>query len=64
MNAIKRNIPNLITISNLVFGILAIFISFDGKLIYAGIFIFAGTFLDFFDGFTTDANVNSEIGKH
>ena len=52
MNTIKRNIPNLITLSNLVFGIFAIIIAFNGKLIYSGLFIFAGSFLDFFDGFT------------
>ena len=38
--------------------------SFNGKLIYSGLFIFAGSFLDFFDGFTARLlNVNSEIGK-
>ena len=64
MNAIKRNIPNLITLSNLVFGILAIIMAFKGNLIYSGFLIFAGSFLDFFDGFTARLlNVNSEIGK-
>ena len=64
MNAIKRNIPNLITLSNLVFGIFSIIMAFNGKLIYSGLFIFAGSFLDFFDGFTARLlNVNSEIGK-
>tara|TARA_B100000683_G_scaffold78666_1_gene77789 strand:- start:147 stop:857 length:711 start_codon:yes stop_codon:yes gene_type:complete len=64
MNTFKRNIPNLITLSNLVFGIFSIIMSFNGKLIYSGLFIFAGSFLDFFDGFTARLlNVNSEIGK-
>ena len=64
MNTIKRNIPNLITLSNLVFGIFSIIMAFNGKLIYSGLFIFAGSFLDFFDGFTARLlNVNSEIGK-
>ncbi len=64
MNAIKRNIPNLITLSNLVVGIFSIIMAFNGKLIYSGLFIFAGSFLDFFDGFTARLlNVNSEIGK-
>ena len=64
MNTIKRNIPNLITLSNLVFGILSIIMAFNGKLIYSGLFIFGGSFLDFFDGFLTRLlNVNSEIGK-
>ena len=64
MNTFKRNIPNLITLSNLVFGIFSIIMAFNGKLIYSGLFIFAGSFLDFFDGFTARLlNVNSEIGK-
>ena len=64
MNTFKRNIPNLITLSNLVFGIFSIIMAFNGRLIYSGLFIFAGSFLDFFDGFTARLlNVNSEIGK-
>ena len=64
MNAIKRNIPNLITLSNLVCGILSIIMAFNGKLICSGLFIFGGSFLDFFDGFLARLlNVNSEIGK-
>ena len=64
MNAIKRNIPNLITLSNLICGIFAIIMAFNGKLIYSSLFIFAGSFLDFFDGFTARLlKVNSEIGK-
>lgn len=64
MNAIRRNIPNLITLSNLVCGILSIIMAFNGKLIYSGLFIFGGSFLDFFDGFLARLlNVNSEIGK-
>ena len=51
MNALTRNIPNFITLSNLLCGVLSIIFAFDNNLILAAIFIFVGNFLDFFDGF-------------
>ena len=51
MNALIRNIPNFITLSNLLCGVLSIIFSFNDNLILAAIFIFVGNFLDFFDGF-------------
>lgn len=51
MNALIRNIPNFITLSNLLCGVLSIIFAFDNNLILAAIFIFVGNFLDFFDGF-------------
>lgn len=51
MNALTRNIPNFITLSNLLCGVLSIIFAFDNNLILAAIFIFLGNFLDFFDGF-------------
>ena len=51
MNAIKRNIPNIITLSNLFCGLSAILFSFEGNLVFSAIFIFCGAFFDFFDGF-------------
>ena len=51
MNALIRNIPNFITLSNLLCGVLSIIFAFDNNLILAAIFIFLGNFLDFFDGF-------------
>ena len=51
MNALTRNIPNFITLSNLLCGVLSIIFAFDDNLILAAIFIFVGNFLDFFDGF-------------
>ena len=51
MNALIRNIPNLITLSNLLCGVLSIIFAFNDNLILAAIFIFVGNFLDFFDGF-------------
>ena len=51
MNALTRNIPNFITLSNLLCGVLSIIFAFNDNLILAAIFIFVGNFLDFFDGF-------------
>lgn len=51
MNALIRNIPNFITLSNLLCGVLSIIFAFNDNLILAAIFIFVGNFLDFFDGF-------------
>ena len=50
MNAIKRNIPNIITLANLTSGLFAIIFSFQGNLTTASLFIFLGSVLDFFDG--------------
>ena len=67
MNAIKRNIPNIITLANLFCGLCAIiftdsFLAVDLKL--ASVFIFAGAFLDFFDGLAARLlKVNGELGK-
>ncbi|MBT6807872.1 MAG: CDP-diacylglycerol--serine O-phosphatidyltransferase [Flavobacteriales bacterium] len=64
MNAIKRNVPNLITLGNLTCGLLSIVLSFEGKLEVAAAFIFFGAILDFFDGFASRLlKVSSEIGK-
>ena len=49
MNALTRNIPNFITLSNLLCGVLSIIFAFDNNLILAAIFIFLGNFLDFFE---------------
>jgi len=51
MNAIKRNIPNIITLANLFCGLCAILFAFEGNLVFSAIFIFCGAFFDFFDGF-------------
>ena len=64
MNAIKRNVPNLITLGNLTCGLLSIVLSFEGELEVSAAFIFFGAILDFFDGFTSRLlKVSSEIGK-
>lgn len=64
MKTIKRNIPNFITILNLVCGISSIIVLFKYDLIYSGILIFAGAIFDLADGLLARAlNVTSEIGK-
>ena len=64
MNAIKRNIPNIITLANLTCGLLSIIFAFQGNLKMASLCIFAGAFFDFFDGLAARLlNVGGEIGK-
>ena len=63
MNTLKRNIPNLITLSNLFCGCVSIIYASNNQLEYAALFIFIGIFLDFFDGFFARAlNVENEFG--
>ena len=64
MKTIKRNIPNFITILNLICGISSIIVLLKYELIYSGILIFAGAIFDLADGLLARAlNVTSEIGK-
>jgi len=64
MNVIKRNIPNIITLSNLFCGLLAILYAFGGHLNIAGGFIILGAFFDFFDGLVARLlKVSGELGK-
>ena len=64
MNAIKRNIPNIITLTNLFCGLCAIIFAFGENLILSGGFILIGAFLDFLDGLSARIlNAYSEFGK-
>ena len=64
MNAIKRNIPNIITLANLTCGLFAIIFAFQGNLKMASLCIFAGAFFDFFDGLAARLlKVGGELGK-
>lgn len=65
---IRRQIPNVLTLSNLLCGILAIYFLYDleGSTIpiLPSLLIIAGAIFDFFDGFTARAlKVSSPIGK-
>ena len=51
MNVIKKNIPNFITLLNLLCGSISIVFSLNNHIEIASILIFLGVFLDFFDGF-------------
>ena len=61
---IKRLIPNLITLSNLTCGVIAIFCAVQGLLVIAALFVLLGAFFDFFDGMTARLlHVQSPLGK-
>ena len=62
--SIFKHIPNLITLGNLSFGIIAILFAFGGNLDLASGCIILGAFLDFFDGFFARLlKVNGNLGK-
>ncbi len=64
MNALKRIFPNLITLANLTCGLFSIVFAFQGNLEMASLCIFAGAFLDFFDGLAARLlKVSGELGK-
>ncbi len=48
---IKKQIPNLFTLLNLLSGVLAVIMAATDNLIEAAFFVFLGIFFDFFDGF-------------
>ena len=59
----KRHIPNLITILNLLCGAIATIFAVQGNLIMAALFVALGIFFDYFDGLAARAlNVKSELG--
>ena len=61
---IKRNIPHLFTLLNLLSGLIAILMVMSDKLIEAAFFVFLGIFFDFFDGFFARMfNIEGEFGK-
>jgi len=60
----KKQIPNLITLGNLLCGVLASLFAAVGHLRLAALFICLGIFLDFFDGMAARLlNVASPLGK-
>ncbi|MCM4161795.1 phosphatidylserine synthase [Antarcticibacterium flavum] len=61
--AIKRQIPNIITMLNLLCGAIAAIFAVQGNLIMAALFVGLGIFFDFFDGLAARAlDVKSELG--
>ena len=63
VSRMKKYIPNLITLSNLLCGTVAIVFAVRGAIDWAALFVAIGIFLDFFDGFFARLlHVKSEIG--
>ena len=59
-----KHIPNIITLLNLLAGIIAVMLAVEGNLVLAGVFVLIGIFFDFFDGFFARLlNVQGELGK-
>jgi len=60
----KKNIPNTITLFNLLSGLIAVMFAAINQLEMAAYFVFIGIFFDYFDGFTARLlNVEDELGK-
>lgn len=63
MMKIKNQIPNLVTLLNLICGSIAIFMAFSGEMILASWFIILAAILDFCDGLVARLlNARSDIG--
>ena len=61
---IKKSIPSIITLMNLLCGCLSIVSAFKGNLEASAFFIIGASFFDFFDGFFARLlNCKSEFGK-
>ncbi|MEJ1223406.1 CDP-alcohol phosphatidyltransferase family protein [Sediminicola sp. 1XM1-17] len=59
----KRQIPNIITLLNVLCGCIAIVFAVRNDLELAALFVFAGIFFDFFDGLAARVlKVQSELG--
>ncbi len=59
----KKHIPNLITLLNLLSGSIAAVCALNNQLLLAGIFICLGIFFDFFDGLAARVlDVKSDLG--
>ena len=63
VSRMKKYVPNLITLSNLFCGTVAIVFAVRGTIDWAAVFVAIGIFLDFFDGFFARLlHVKSEMG--
>jgi CDP-diacylglycerol--serine O-phosphatidyltransferase len=60
----KKHIPNIITLGNLLFGTIAAIAAVNGNYEIAALSVTIGILLDFFDGFFARMlNVSGELGK-
>ncbi len=61
---LKKHIPNLITLLNLLSGTIAVLFAVHNNLVMAAYFVFLGIVFDFFDGFVARIlKVQGELGK-
>ncbi len=61
---IKKHIPNLLTLGNLLCGTIAIIFAIKGDFVTTAILVTTGIGFDFFDGFAARIlNVQGELGK-
>lgn len=61
--AIKRHLPNIITLLNLFSGSIAVVLAVQNYFVSAALFMFLGIFFDFFDGLVArKLNVQSALG--
>ena len=61
---LKKHIPNLITLGNLLCGTFAVIFAVQSDFVSAATFVVLGIVLDFFDGFAARLlNVSGELGK-
>ncbi len=61
---IKKHIPNIITLLNLLSGTIAVFYAVFGQLEMAALFVVIGIGFDFFDGFAARMlDVQGDLGK-
>lgn len=59
----KKQIPNALTLLNLLCGSIAAILAINSNFITAALFVFLGVFFDFFDGFAArKLKVQSELG--
>jgi CDP-diacylglycerol--serine O-phosphatidyltransferase len=62
--ALKKYIPNLLTLLNLLSGTVAVYFAVKEEFILAACFVFLGIFFDFFDGFFARMlKIQGELGK-
>ena len=60
---IKKNIPNFVTLLNLLCGSIAVLFAANNFFVTAALFVFLGIFFDFFDGLLArKLNVQSALG--
>ncbi|ARV07954.1 phosphatidylserine synthase [Polaribacter sp. SA4-10] len=60
----KKHIPNLLTLGNLLSGTIATIFAVEGDFVFAGLFVVLGIIFDFLDGFVARIlKVSGELGK-